>query len=145
MCDNATFCLITVNCGRPRPPANGFIEAYENTTEGVEIFFRCNTEFVPAQRMRAVCTSDGGWSPDPTALECNGEMNCFSMQISTMLKYPMRVASAYKALDCELNGLAWNIFQMHSIHPQKLKRRFHFTSFRGTLSHRSQEIQSYND
>ena len=110
MCDNATFCLITVNCGRPRPPANGFIEAYENTTEGVEIFFRCNAEFVPAQRVRAVCTSDGRWSPNPTAFECGGEMNCFSMQISTMLKYPMRVASAYKALDCELNGLARNVY-----------------------------------
>ena len=60
--------------------------------------------------MRAVCASDGRWSPDPTALECDGETNCFSMQIITMLTYPMRVASAYKVLDCELNGLARNIF-----------------------------------
>ena len=41
---------------------------------------------------------------------------------------------------CTVNwmGLQGIFFQMHSILPHKLKRRFHFTSFRGTLSHRSQ-------
>ena len=51
--------------GDPDPLQNGFIEAYKNTTEGAEIFYRCNPEFVPAQKMRTVCTSDGRWNPDP--------------------------------------------------------------------------------
>ena len=60
----------TANCSDPTPPVDGFIEAYQNTTEGAEIFFRCNPGFVPAGRMRAVCGADGRWNTDPTTLVC---------------------------------------------------------------------------
>ena len=66
---HSTF-LSPVNCSNPTLSTNGFIEAYHNTTEGAEIYFRCNTEFVPAQRMRAVCASNGRWNPDPAGLRC---------------------------------------------------------------------------
>ena len=52
---------------------DGSIEPYQNTTEGAEIFFRCNPGFVPAGRMRAVCRADGKWSPDPATLVCTCE------------------------------------------------------------------------
>ena len=51
---------------------DGSIEPYQNTTEGAEIFFRCNPGFVPAGRMRAVCGADGRWNPD-TATVCTCE------------------------------------------------------------------------
>ena len=69
---HSTF-LSPVNCSNPTLSTNGFIEAYHNTTEDAEIYFRCNTEFVPAQRMRAVCASNGRWTPDPAGLRCTCE------------------------------------------------------------------------
>ena len=64
----------TVNCSGPTAPGNGSIEAYHNTTEGAEIFFRCNPMFVPAGRMTAMCGADGRWNPDPATLVCTCEL-----------------------------------------------------------------------
>ena len=64
--------ILPVSCGRPITPDNGSIEAYQNTNEGAEIFFRCNPGYVPAGRMRAVCATDGSWTSDPAALVCTG-------------------------------------------------------------------------
>ena len=58
-----------VNCGDPASPMDGSIDAYLNTTEGAEIFFRCDPGFVPSTRMTATCMSDG-WTPDPADLTC---------------------------------------------------------------------------
>ena len=49
---------------------NGSIDPYQNTTEGAEIFFRCDPGFVPAENMTAVCAADGMWNPDPGDLLC---------------------------------------------------------------------------
>ena len=56
---------------------NGTIETYQNTTEGAEIFFRCNPGFVPAGRMRAVCGADGRWNPDPAMLVCTSKCKLY--------------------------------------------------------------------
>ena len=66
--------LPPVNCSDPIPPMNGSIHPYQNTTEGAEIFFRCNLMFVPAERMTAVCGADGRWNPDPATLVCKCEI-----------------------------------------------------------------------
>ena len=68
--------LPTVNCSDPSVPGNGSTEAFVNTTEDAEIFFRCSPGFVPAERMRAICTSDGRWNPDPATHVCTGELVC---------------------------------------------------------------------
>ena len=68
--DNHTPFLSTVNCSDPSFPNNGSFDQYQNTTEGAEIFFRCNPGFVPARRMRTVCGADGRWNPDPATLVC---------------------------------------------------------------------------
>ena len=55
---------------------NGFIDPYQNTTEGAEISFRCNPMFIPSTRMTATCTScefNGKWTPDPSDLTCTCE------------------------------------------------------------------------
>ena len=52
---------------------DGSIDSYQNTTEGAEIFFRCNPGFVPAERMTATCASIGMWTPDPADLACTCE------------------------------------------------------------------------
>ena len=65
--------LSPANCSDATLPTNGFIEVYHNTTEGAEIHFRCNPEFVPAGRMRAVCALNGRWNPDPACLRCTCE------------------------------------------------------------------------
>ena len=63
--------LHPANCGDPSVPRNGSIEAYQNTNEGAEIFFRCGPGYIPAGRTRAVCAADGMWNPDPaTACTC---------------------------------------------------------------------------
>jgi len=59
-----------VNCSDPAAPGNGFIESYQNTTEGAEISFRCNSQFVPNMAMMATCGADGRWNPDPATLVC---------------------------------------------------------------------------
>ena len=53
--------LTSVDCGSPGNPQNGSLESYTNTTEGSEVFYRCDPGLVPEGRMRAVCT-ENGWS-----------------------------------------------------------------------------------
>ena len=62
-----------VNCSDPATPRNGFIQPYQNTTEGAEIFFRCNSQFVPNTTMMAVCGADARWNPDPDTHVCTCE------------------------------------------------------------------------
>ena len=69
--------LFSVSCRQPVIPGNGSIEPYQNTTEGAEIFFKCNPGFVPTERMRAVCGADGRWNPDPAGLVCTCETLIF--------------------------------------------------------------------
>ena len=71
------FCTLLytpVSCGQPVTPDNDSIEAYQNTLEGAQIFFRCNPGFVPAGRMRAVSGANGRWNTDPAGLVCTGEI-----------------------------------------------------------------------
>ena len=73
--------LPSVNCSDPTPPVDGSIEPYQNTTEGAEIFFRCNLGFVPAGRMRTVCGADGRWNPDTaTVCTCEYHINLLYIQ-----------------------------------------------------------------
>ena len=74
-----SFSLHAANCSDPAVPRNGLIGVYQNTTEGAEIFFRCNPGFAPAGRMTAVCGADGRWNPDPADLTCT----CKSSYMST--------------------------------------------------------------
>ena len=67
------FFLPPVNCSDPTPPTDGSIDPYQNTTEGAEIFFRCNPMFVPSTRMTATCASNSMWTPDPADLTCTCE------------------------------------------------------------------------
>ena len=71
----STSLLPPVNCSDPTPPMDGSIDPYQNTTEGAEIFLRCNPGFVPAGRMRAVCGADGRWNPDLATLGCTCELS----------------------------------------------------------------------
>ena len=77
------------NCSNPTRPMDGSIEPYQNTTEGAEIFFKCNPGFVPAGRMRAVCGADGRWNPDPAGYRCAGEI------MHTVLPVTVTVIMAY--------------------------------------------------
>jgi len=62
-----------VNCSDPATPGNGFIEPHQNTTEGAEIYFRCNSQFVPSTTMISTCGADGRWNPDPATHMCTCE------------------------------------------------------------------------
>ena len=63
--------LCVVDCGPPVAPQRGSLESYTDTTEGSEVFYRCDPGLVPEGRMRAVCTRSG-WSPNPSDLRCAG-------------------------------------------------------------------------
>ena len=62
--------LTPVNCSAPAVPGNGSIMAYQNTTEGAEVLFKCNQGFMPEENMTAVCAVNGSWTPDPGSLVC---------------------------------------------------------------------------
>jgi len=88
LCEFATTftSFLPVNCGIPIGPQNGFIEPYQSTLVGAEIFFMCAPGYVPAGRTRANCTSDGitvdgTWTPDPATLTCNGEIIIIELQV----------------------------------------------------------------
>ena len=61
------------NCSDPGTPRNGFIGPYQNTTEGAEISFRCNSQYVPTTARIAICGADGRWNPDPATHMCKCE------------------------------------------------------------------------
>ena len=69
--------LYPATCSDPTAPRNGVIEAYQTTLEGAEIFFRCNTGYVPAGKTRAVCGTNGRWNPEPADHRCTGEIIMF--------------------------------------------------------------------
>ena len=71
-CLKSMILLTPVNCSAPDVPGNGSIMAYQNTTEGAEVLFKCNQGFMPAENMTAVCAVNGNWTPDPAALNCTG-------------------------------------------------------------------------
>ena len=62
-----------VNCSDPAIPGSGFIEPYQNTTEGAEISFRCNSQFVPSTSRVTTCGGDAMWNPDPATHLCTCE------------------------------------------------------------------------
>ena len=63
-------CLLhAVDCGAPVAPWNGSLESYTVTTEGSEMFYRCDTGLVPEGTMRTVCTRNG-WNPNSADLNC---------------------------------------------------------------------------
>ena len=62
---------------------DGSIEPYHNTTEGAEIFFRCNSMFVPPARMTATCACNGMWTPDPASLTCTCEYLLLLLGVGT--------------------------------------------------------------
>ena len=61
----------SVDCGIPVAPQRGSLESYTDTTEGSEVFYRCDPGLVSEGRRRAVCTRNG-WSPNPADLRCAG-------------------------------------------------------------------------
>ena len=61
---------MSVDCGPPVVPQRGSLESYTVTTEGSEVFYRCDQHLVPEGRMRAVCTGNG-WTPNPADLSCS--------------------------------------------------------------------------
>ena len=77
---SCTFSILsTVNCSDPTVPVNGsIVSAYQNTTEGAEIFFRCNPGLVPAGRRTATCGADGRWNPDPATLVCTCKVTWYN-------------------------------------------------------------------
>jgi len=96
-------------------PRNGFIGPYQNTTEGAEISFRCNSQFVPSTAMIAICGADARWNPDPATHVCMCEclwhtwwITCYRLciAISTLKKMAnmelvVLVACANIGLVCE--------------------------------------------
>ena len=67
------FFLSPVGCGVPSRPENGSVQSLDisqGTQQGSEIFFTCNTSYVPAGNMITTCASDGMWNPDPATFVC---------------------------------------------------------------------------
>ena len=64
----------SVDCGPPVVPQHGSLESYTDTTEGSEVFYSCDPGLVPDGRMRSTCT-ESGWSPNPTHLNCTGDVS----------------------------------------------------------------------
>ena len=69
------FYVCILMCSAPGALQCGSLESYTNTTEGSEVFYRCDPGLVPEGRMRvnctrrAVCTTNG-WSTNPADLCC---------------------------------------------------------------------------
>ena len=67
----------SVDCRIPGGPQGGSVENYTGTTEGSEVFYSCNQGLVPVGRMRANCTENGQWSPNPADVSCmRGKWKC---------------------------------------------------------------------
>ena len=78
-----------VDCGKPSAPQRGYLERYNDTTVGSEVFYSCDQGLVPEGRMRAVCTRNG-WSPTPADLSCTGSLsenpaNCYYLEFTNYL------------------------------------------------------------
>ena len=56
-----------VICGIPNPPLRGFIDRIlTDASNGTDVvFYQCNPGLLPEGELRAVCTSNGSWYPDP--------------------------------------------------------------------------------
>ena len=48
------------------------MEPFSSTTVGSEIFYQCQSGFLPEGRRSLLCGGDGRWNPDPQSL-CTGK------------------------------------------------------------------------
>ena len=60
------FMSLSVTCGVPPSPSNGFVD-FTNVIEESEATFRCDS----GPEMTAVCTASGEWVPNPGDLSCS--------------------------------------------------------------------------
>ena len=65
-----TSLLISVNCGVPQPPPNGFLGNYSHSKVGGQVTFWCNESYVPSAVMVSTCSSTGVWEPHPEDHNC---------------------------------------------------------------------------
>ena len=57
---------VTANCGPVIPPANGYINNYTSTLEGVNVTFTCQQNNDSQQTLSAAsCNANGNWDPNP--------------------------------------------------------------------------------
>ncbi len=65
--------IISVDCGIPEPPLNGFLGNYSSTKEGDNVTFQCGGDYVPLAVMVSTCSSSGMWDPEPMDHVCTSE------------------------------------------------------------------------
>ena len=61
---------LAVNCSAPSAASGVIIEPYSNTTEGAIIYYNCVMGYGPQERIMAMCTDGGIWSPNPINKVC---------------------------------------------------------------------------
>ena len=65
------YFIVSVDCGQPKPPANGYLMKYSSTKEGANISFRCDNEDTSSAAMQStICNSRGMWVPLPEKYTC---------------------------------------------------------------------------
>ena len=74
----------TVSCGELTPPPSGYLNGYESTVEGSEIYYSCNTGLVPVEQMVTVCLANGEWTPNPAEHNCTEPSTCKVHQQPTL-------------------------------------------------------------
>ena len=64
----------TERCSYPVIGMNVIVDGYSSSggLEGSQIWYHCETGFVPRDRIIATCSHNGSWTPDPANLVCEG-------------------------------------------------------------------------
>ena len=63
----------TEHCSYPVIGMNIIVDSYSTGgLEGSQIWYNCETGFVPRDKMIATCSHNGSWTPDPANLVCEG-------------------------------------------------------------------------
>ena len=59
-------CIITVNCGPPSLPVNGYVVALTSTLEGAKVIYMvlCDRNKSLVSKEAATCTKNGHWEPN---------------------------------------------------------------------------------
>ena len=106
-----TACV--VHCPDPTIGMNVIVDGYDTSggLEGSQIWYHCETGFVPRDRMIATCSCNGSWMPDPTTLRCKGNTIMFYLYYIPNLNVLIYVLYLYWVLILRLYLLVlYNIY-----------------------------------
>ncbi len=91
--EGANLISLTVNCGDPPSPTDGFLGNYSHTREGATVTCQCDIDYRPSAAFTSLCVATTEWTPAPNEHICTFVTGTVTVIISYGIDYVTRIES----------------------------------------------------